>query len=298
MSEGVTEIKHNSPSETEKRFGCNVSIKAVFARHALKEDPTDVGTSSPLSPEGQNQAREFGQNWATAKDGLKAFTSGIDRAIETADLICEEQEKIGTKVFNPRITPNLGMMDNGEEEWSEEKEEFFSMWPKEVEANLPENYDELHGSEKKEAYEKAEDKFIDWWLSLGGERYRGKIPSPREVASRVAVLVDRYIKMSSRLYSGSEINLLNVTHKGTLEPFLKEVLLRKQVRNGQEEIVRGFDSLEEIGGGLRPAEPFLLDVETSSSGEKTVGMQFRGQAFEIDQQRLAELVNFARRKNG
>lgn len=159
--------------------------------------------------------------------------------------------------------------------------------------NLPSNYDELEDDEKQEAFEKAEDKALNWWLELDEEKLDEETPSPQEVATSVAKLVDRYARMSDKLYSGSSVDLLNVSHKGTLEPFLKEVLLRKiKDEEGSEKIVRGFNEVEEIGGALRPAESWDLSIKTDESGNKYIKLNFRGQEYDLDMDRLHELISF------
>jgi hypothetical protein len=102
--------------------------------------------------------------------------------------------------------------------------------------------------------------------------------------------------MADRLYFGSEVDLLNASHGGTLEPFLKEVMLRRvRDKGGKEKIVRGFDSIEEIGGGMRYGESWSLLIKTDAYGNKTIKLFLRGQEYDLDVERLKELVHVSKK---
>ncbi|TSC94772.1 MAG: Uncharacterized protein CEN87_306 [Parcubacteria group bacterium Licking1014_1] len=266
--------------ETNERFGRNVEIRATFMRHATKADASDITGKSLLSKKGQEESREKGKKLETKEHGIKAYMSPVARAIETADLILEEQEKKGTKVFKSRKKAELVL-------WPGSKN-LYNEFAKITKENLPADYDNLREDEKQEVYEKAEDFAVDWLLYPGEKKFDTESASPYEIAVGISKLVDRYIKMSDRLYSGSSVDLLNVSHKGTFEAFLKEVLLRK---NEQGEVVRGFDKIEEIGGALKPAESWELDIRTDETGKKTIKLHFRGGEFDLDLQKLEELLS-------
>lgn len=276
-------IENYREKEPNERFGKNVKIRVTFMRHATKADTSDITGKSLLSEKGQEEAREKGRRLETKEDGIKSYTSPVARAIETANLVIEEQEKKGAKIFKVRERCELDLLPGSKD--------FYEKIIELTKENLPADYSELEGDKKQEAFEKAEDVALDWWLQQEDEKFDEETISPKEMAVSIAKLVDKYIRMSSRLYSGSSVDLLNVSHKGTFEPFLKEVLLRKvKDEDGNEKVIRGFNSLEEIGGALRPAESWDLDIKTDETNGKSVKFNFREQEYDLDMQRLNELV--------
>ena len=281
------DLREEQEIREQMEYGENVEVRAIFMRHAAKTDTRDVTGVAPLSEEGREQAREVGRGFVAKEHGIKAYMSPMGRAIETANLILEEQEKKGIRIFKSRIRAGLrGVL--GSKEWTREL-------TRRTDENLPKNYEELTGEERQETLAKAEDIALDWWLSFGEKKFDEETPSPEQVAAGVALLVDTYIRMADRLYSKSKVHFLNATHKSATEPFLKEVLLRKvKDEEGNERIVRGFDRLEEIGGGLDLAEFWDITVTTDEKGAKIVKLHLRGQEYDIDRRRLDELAQFAR----
>jgi len=273
--------------KNRERFGRNVEVKAIFMRHGPRAEMRDTTEKTLISEAGKKKIREIGKALETGRHGIKGYTSQVERAVETANLVLEEQEKNSAKVFKLRKKSELGLLPSSEN--------FSRRFMEITNENLPWNFEELEEGEKQETFDKAEDKALDWWLKMRDRRPDEKTPSPQEVAADIAKLVNRYIRMADRLYSGSEIDLLNTSHKGTLEPFLKEVLIRKiQDEKGKEKIVRGFESIEEIGGGMRPAESWELDIKTDENGNKKVKLSLRGQEYDIDMERLKELVQLSK----
>lgn len=92
--------------ENRERFGRDVEIRATFMRHATKAETSDVTSRSLLSEKGQKEAREKGREMETKKHGIKVYTSPVERAMETADLVLKEQEKKGQKYFKQEKDPN------------------------------------------------------------------------------------------------------------------------------------------------------------------------------------------------
>lgn len=278
-----------SQFEGKEKFGKNVEIRATFMRHATKAEASDVTGESLLSEKGKKEARRWSEELETKTHCIKAYTSPVGRALETANLVLEEQDKKGAEIFKMRRRAELALLPGSES--------FYKKLVEITKENLPSNYGNLVGDEKQEAFEKAEDVSLDWWLKQGDEKFDDKTTSPKEVAADVAKLVDRYIRMSDRLYSGSSVYLLNVSHKGTLEPFLKEVMLRRvKDEGGEENIVRGFKDIQEIGGGMRPAESWELNVKTDESGNKDVKLSLRNRDYDLDMDRLNELVALSKEK--
>lgn len=245
----------------------------------------DVSAGTLISKRGEEEVREIGKKFMAKRHGMKAYTSPVERAVRTAELVLEEQRQKGTRIYNTRKRSELGL-------WTA-SDTFIRHWIQITNENLPPNFEELEGHEKQETFDRAEDSALDEWLKKE-QRPDEETPSPQEVAAGMAKLVDRYINMAYYLYSDSEIDLLNTSHKGTLEPLLKEILLRK-VRDGNniERRVRGFEKIEEIGGGMRPSESWQLLVKTDETGNRSVKLSLRGQEYDIDMNRLDELVRLS-----
>jgi len=234
-------------AEQHEKFGRNVELRATFMRHGPKADASDVTGRSLLSEAGRESVKEAGQRLDAKSGGIKSYTSPVERAIETANLVIEEQKKKGAKIFKQRQRTELSLLPGSKKVYGE--------FESQTKQNLPDDYDELQGEEKQEAFERAEDKALNWYLKFGDKKPDKETASPREIAAGVAKLVHRYVRMPEKLHSDSRVDLINTSHKGTLEPFLKETLLRESTDStGEKTTVRGFDEVEEIGGGMRPSE--------------------------------------------
>ncbi|MBS4035803.1 MAG: phosphoglycerate mutase family protein [Ignavibacterium sp.] len=138
--------------------------------------------------------------------------------------------------------------------------------------------------------------FVNWWrkhglkgyLDLKDQRPVVNTPSAEEVAARVAHHFLTQIKIPEKCYSGSEVTLVNTSHSGILEPFFIEALgkaIEKDPVNKE-----GKDFIEKMGGAFNTAEGFEVDVKIDENGEKTVKLTFRGKNYEVDFERLEELV--------
>lgn len=182
----VYETKEQEP------YGRNVEIRAYFLRHA----PGDKA-SGHLTEGGINISKKYGEEFQQSSEGgekyiLKAYSSEMERANETAQTIIDtvNTERKG----HTRIRLELG-----------EKTEDARM---PIDAlNLP--YSEYVKVNRKE--EKVKDKII----SLHG------------VAQRIASQIEHFVKMSSRLKSDSRVDLINITHLPWLSAFVKEVVGQK-----------------------------------------------------------------------
>lgn len=92
--------------------------------------------------------------------------------------------------------------------------------------------------------------------------------------------------MADRLYSGSNIDLINGTHGGLPEALLQEILIRKQ----DDKTIIGFEKLKEIGGGLKPAEGMDFLIKIDEKNEKTIKLHFRNEEYDLDLDKLNELA--------
>jgi len=147
----------------------------------------------------------------------------------------------------------------------------------------------LSDDEKQKRLREAGEKQTDYYLSFGDKRPEPKTYSPVETAASMAKMVDNYIKMSGKLKSGSKVDLINATHDFNVASFLKETLIREI--DGKK--VRGFEKIEEIGGGMEFNEGFELVINRKDKNNFFVKMLFRGREYEIDMPRINELVDVA-----
>jgi broad specificity phosphatase PhoE len=241
--------RHIFTPESQERFGRNVEIHAVFVRHGEK------GEGGELTEEGKNQAAEFGEQ-LEKKDAVKGYVSPVQRAIETVERIIESSPH--DKKLKTRIRTEIGIPPSSKE--------FYAKF-KELEKQGP-------------------DAAAEWFLSFGAERPDTETASPHEVAESFAYVLAKYLRMADKLYSGSNIDLVNGTHQGLPESLLKEVLKRKM----DDKEVIGFDKIEDIGGALRFTEGMEFVVKTDSEGNKRLTVNFRGQGYDIDMAKLDELA--------
>ena len=182
----------NSFETKEKEpFGRNVEIRAHFLRHG----PKDV-ESGRLTEDGVVESKDYGEHFELSSSGdeyiLKAYTSDIDRAKETAEAIVDGINT--SSKGNTRIRLELG-----------EKEE-----------DVPISVDGL--SLPYSEYIK---------ICRNEEKIGEKTLSLHKVAQRVASQIEKFIAMSKRLKSDSRADLINITHLPWLAAFIKETIGEK-----------------------------------------------------------------------
>lgn len=242
------QINFQESKESEK-FGRDVQIHAIFMRHGEK------ATSGELTEEGKNQAVKFGEKLEN-RDAIKGYSSPVQRVLETVNTVVENSPH--DKKLNTRIRTEFAI----------------PVFSKEA----TKKYKDL---EKLGSNEAAE-----WYLSFGSEKPDSGTVSPQEVAKSFAYIVQKYIDMTDKLYSGSNIDLINGTHQALPEALLKEILVRKQ----DERKIVGFEKLEDIGGALKPTEDMEFFIKTDDKGNKEVKLHFRSQIYDIDLPILHELA--------
>jgi len=268
-----------SPASPE-RFGRNVNINAIFLRHG--EKVIDLGMShTGLTEAGLRMSSDFGAR-LEEKDAIKPYSSDTARTIDT--VMAAVNASPTEKKLSLRITDELRSD-------YDEKGPFLSsafVMKKEI---LGQDFKELPAEEQKRRLRAYYAKLQDRYLSYRDQRPDASTQSPLELAANLAKRVDIYIRMADRLKSGSRVDLLNATHDWDVLSFMNEMMLRQI--DGRE--VRGFQSVEEIGGPIGYTENFNVDIATDGEGRKTVGLEFRGQKYPFDQKRLQELVETAER---
>ena len=269
----------NISENIENKYGKNVKIHAIFLRHGEKE--TDIATADTgLTEKGRKESLEIGRR-LDEKDLIKAYSSDTDRTKESAELIVFASPT--EKKMKHRIKKELGF-------YYDKNGYFFNNLMKTKKEMLGQDFKGLQEEEKKEKMEEYENWATDYYLSFNEQRPDEGTMSPVETAAIVAKRVEKYIKMADRLPSGSDVQTIDNTHDMNLAAFLKEALVRDV--NGQK--IRGFKSIEEIGGSLAFNEGFEIIVENDEEGKKNIKFVFRKRQYELDFQRLNELSKIAK----
>lgn len=265
---------------TEDKYGKNVKICAIFLRHGEKE--IDITTAETgLTNRGKEESTEVGKR-LNKKDIIKGYSSDTDRTKESVELIVAASPT--EKKMNLRTREELAF-------YYDKNGDFINKLMKTKKEMLGQDFNGLREEEKKERMKKYENWATDYYLSFDDQKPDAGTMSPVEKAAAMSKLARKYAKMADRLYSNSDIQLIDDTHDFNLAAFLKEVLIRDV--NGQK--VRGFKSIEEIGGSLGFNERFEFLVENDNEGKKNIKLGFRGQQYELDAQRLSELVKIAKK---
>jgi len=240
--------------------GKNIILRVFFIRHGEK----NIETGS-LTGRGKEEATEFGKNLKKAKL-IKGYSSSLERAMQTTEQIIEATSLPPDKKLKTRIRQEIGMPP-------------FS-------AEATQHYRDLEAAQF--------GKGAEWWLNFGENRPDEETWSPRETAESFAYALRRYFTMPDKLYSGSEVDLINGTHQALPEALLKEVLVRDR---GGKKII-GFDKLDEIGGALKLTEGMEFEIIVDAVGQKTIKLHLRGKEYGIDLEKLNKLAeSYKAKKN-
>lgn len=238
--------------ETKERepLGQNVEIRVRFLRHGPKDSE-----SWQLTEEGVVASKEYGELFEPSASGknyiLKAYTSEIDRAQETAETIVEN---INTnRKGHTRIRLELG-----------EKDEDVKMATDAL--NLP--YSE----------------YIK--ISRNEEQIGGKTISLHKLAQRVASQIENFIKLSKRLKSDSRADLINITHLPWLSAFVKEVVGQKlEEENDQEKKKKIENKITDLGY----LDGFELVIKRDSDNV-SLSLQVGGNEFALTEEAIKGLL--------
>lgn len=230
----------------EKERGKNIKLTASFFRHGERD------IEGKLTNKGKEDAKEIAGIYE-GKD-VKFYTSTFDRCVETADAIANEIEK-----------------QSGEES------RFKSRTRIEFAPPNWDGFDELvikaKEIEKKDGQE-------------GLFKYIFSEPSIqkdlRRWTSGLAFIVNRYINMSDRLYSNSDVELVNITHDMVIADFLRKVVINK---DGQH-----LDVVKSVGH-IKPLSGFQVVVAIDDKGKKSVKVLFNDKEYLVDEDALEELLD-------
>lgn len=255
--------------EAKKEFGRNVHILASFRRHGIPAKDPETGKSlDQLTPAGIEQAQQIGAGLEIA-GGLKVYASPKERAKQTAVEMAEAAAEQGARIINQGL--------EGGELKAREKDDLETV---------------TLGSEANRLIkEQGLDGFVKEWLT---RKDLGDGTAPVEnAAAELAARVDVYQRMSGRLYTNSDVRLENITHGPKGEAFISEVA---KVVDKEGRPLVGWDKLVALGGTFKPGEGFEIDIRRPEKDKSPeLKILFRGQELEIDQKRLAELVELHRK---
>ena len=184
------EFTSENQIESKERFGRNVEVHILFARHGEKDE------TGNLTPEGKEQARIAGES-LEKRDVIKADVAPVQRVIDTVNSIVESAPH--DKKMNIRTRTELGYQAS------------------------PDFVRQFRGIEAQ-----GGDTAPQWFLDFGEKRPDQSTLSPHEVAEQLASLVEHYTELAKRLYSGSRVDWVLGTQQALPEALLKEVLLRTE----------------------------------------------------------------------
>lgn len=276
--------------------GKNVRILLKIIRHGLRNPKdnmlTDIGRD--ITREKAIESSLSGEDF----DYVKAIGSTVGPYAEVN--VGEKKEKMGRALETAHIYANEIASDDSLNTRPTEVLSYTEVVSKVpynhtqiYNANLPENFESLSDEEKVEAQAKAQIAVTEHILGLTGheaEQYR------KEAAGSIAYLITHYQEVAHRLKSGKKALIPAGSHGSFMEFLMKAALVRKDVE-GKE--IRGFSTLDEIGGPHSPSEAFTIDVETDESGnDKPLKFTFDDTdrpnlgEMELDRQTVEELAEF------
>ena len=262
----------------KKEFGRDIEATLEFKRH---QDPgkTPEGMSADwLTEKGQAASAVDGKNIEAAH--VKGYASPKKRAQETVDLMLQnvgEDVHIINKTMESLQGTGAEKLTNNQRE----SNKFNIRTQKELDATA--NFAKIMPIASAWAEEQIKggaklDKYSligQWYLDNPEVCKENGVLGGRETAAEIAERVAVELGMTERLYSGSNVRLINVTHGPKIEPFLQEVV--------------GFKSLEEIGGALQPGESIKFAVTIDNNKQKTVKLLFRDKEYPVDETKIRDL---------
>lgn len=275
----MEKIRQKEQFESKEKFGRNVKIHAIFVRHGEKGLSIITGETY-LTKRGRKESKKFGKGLEKRK-AIKPYSSDTERTIETVKLIVEASPT--KKKMRQRVKKELGF-------YCLEGGDFIREAMRIKKETLGKDFDNLSKEEKEKRLRESDKRQTNYYLSFGDKRPDPGTYSPVEAAAMVARRVDIYMRMPEKLHFSTDIDLINVSHDLSLSAFLKEVL----ARNVEKKQIRGFNTIDEIGGPIGFNEGFEILIQTDNQGKKSVKMSFRNQEYQVDAKRLNELVEIAK----
>lgn len=244
--------------EPTKERGKDVKIFVSVMRHGEKT------LEGELSDLGFKKAKKKGLEKEIPKNGIKSYTSPFRRTTETLKAILKgiEEKSKSKKIFKTRVRLELAPP-----KWK--------------------HFEKIVEKAKRIGAIKGESGILNYLLSepLAQEDIE-------KWTSGLAYLIDTYRKMGKRLYSRSEIELQHITHDIVIADFLRKVAILKDKENRRIEV----KNLDIIGGYIKPLEGFIFEIYLDDKGSEHLKIIFRGKEYEVDKEKLKELVDKFKRE--
>ena len=289
MSEQAPKFEKGQAKETGRKV--LLILKVIRHGERTKDgELTDYGRTVTRQKAGEAALPEVSGGKAVGSPFKPKESLRPPRSLETADIYIEElfragrlQKKYATRarqILNPESLKTPPPFD-----WIE----FYN-------SQLPADFEALSDEQKAEASHKAQTACVDRVLTM-----EGTAEFNQEIAGSFAFFIDNYLRLVEELKDGSRILYVAGSHGGLMEPFLQECLIRK---NRENQIKRGFERLEEIGGAFRPSEAFNVIIETDEQGERKVSVNFDdpsrlpGETMTLDLEKIKELAEEYTRRHG
>lgn len=270
----------NLAAPEQKEFGSNINAILEFKRHQDPgKDPVTGMSADFLTEKGRGASAVDGQK--IEEITVKGFASPKLRAQETVDLMLQNVND-DVKIIN-RTTESLkgtsaeNLVNNQRNE-----NEFNIRNRKELDAVanfgnvMPLASSWAEGQIKEGAKLDKYSLIVQWYLDNPEICKENGVLSGHETAAEIAERVSVELGMTERLYSGSDVRLINVTHGPKIEPFLQEVI--------------NFKNLEEIGGALQPGESIQFKVSIDANKQKNVKLLLRDKEYPIDEFKIKDLA--------
>lgn len=194
-----------------------------------------------ITAEGRRAAEELGSGRQ-----IKAFHSPIPRAKETAEALTKDSDYV------PRERKDLVGR------FSPEFLEKYAAITAE------------HGGDESAA--------LQIYLEGGEKKPDAGTLSSKEISRQLAEMINHFVEVSGRLKDGSHVNMALISHSGTIEHLLVDLL-------GEERP----EFISRAGGGLKPLESVKFIISRDQSGAARLNLEFRGQRREIDPDFLKQI---------
>ena len=259
-------------SPEQKEFGRNIRAVLEFKRHQDPGKDPETGMSADfLTSKGREAASSDGRK--INEETVKGYASPKLRAQETVDLMLQNVDD-GIRVIN-KTTESLGAGAKHLIKKQRASNEFNIRTRKELDATA--NFGKVMPLASAWAEEQIKegaklDKYsliVQWYLDNPDVCRENGVLTGQETAAEIAERVSVELGMTERLYSGSNVRLVNVTHGPKIEPFLQAVI--------------NFKEIEEIGGALQPGESLQFKVDINENRQKEVKLLFRNQEYTVDE---------------
>ncbi len=265
-------LEPQEASAEQHEFGKNIRVRLRFMRHAHKEvlathTPEGVISESGISEKGRLAAHAKGKDTLPQGNRLKAHISAKERSDQTAKAFVAGAQEKGVHVYKTRTQRSLDAPHFSSKYVHEEYEPQY--------VPLPENFDELSPDEQEQLIEDREAPAVSYWLEDWERKSDQETESAQEVAQRIAAWIAKKEHLVRKLYAGSQVEFLAVTHRTTTEPFLVAALGK---------------SLEELGGPLELLEDWTLDMILDEQGRETLTLHFRGNEYPLERDVVESLT--------